>query len=136
MLFYHLDVVLKCFLAFWAFALAIAFTAYTVNSRRATNDPKRRYYHPVAILLVPFIFLIVTPIAISLFILAAILYGGFLIFFALLLVTLRRPFLLIWWRKFATLAGEPLLKIGTYLILLPFRLLSPPRGPSQRPAPA
>lgn len=136
MLLYHLDVVLRCFLAFYLFVVAIALTAYRINLRRATNDPKKRYYHPLAIPLAPIIFIFCVPSAIVAFILAAILYAVFLIFFVLMLIVLRQSYLLVWWNKFATLVGEPLLRIGTYLIMLPFRILRPPRGPGQLPAPA
>jgi hypothetical protein len=123
-------------MAFYAFVFAIAFTAYQINSRRMAQDPKKRFYHPLAVVLAPFIFFFCIPPAIALFILAAILYAVFLLFFVFMLVILRRPFLLIWWNKFATLVGEPLLRIGTYLIMLPFRLLNPPRSPRQQPAAA
>ena len=125
MLLYHLDVVLKCFLAFWAIALAIAFTAYWVNSQRAAKDPKKRDYHPLAVVLAPIAFLFFAPLAIVLFILSAILYAGFILLFALMMVALRKPFLFILWRKFSTFVGEPLLRISTYLIMLPFRLINP-----------
>jgi hypothetical protein len=136
MLYYHLDVVLKCFLAFWVFVTAIAYSAYKVNSHRTAENPKKRDFQPAAIVLAPIVFLIVVPLAISLFVFLAVLYGVFLIFFALLLVAFRRPFIFIWWNKFASWVGEPLLRTGTYLILLPFRLIRPPRGPGQQPVPA
>jgi len=132
----YIGVTLKCFSAFYVFFFAVAFTAYGINSRRAANDSKKRYYHPLAVVLAPFIFLFCAPLGIALLTLAAIFYAAFLIFFVVLIVILRQSFLLVWWNKFAILVGEPLLRIGTYLILLPFRLFSPPRGPSQRPAPA
>jgi hypothetical protein len=132
----YLDVTLKCLVAFYVFFFGVALTAYRINSRRAANDPKKRYYHPLAVALAPFIFLVCVPLGIALFILAALLYAVFLIFFVLLLVALRRPFLLIWWNKFAMLVGEPLLRIGTYLILLPFRLLSSLLRPGRQPTPA
>ena len=134
MLFYHLDVVLKCFLAFWLFITLIAFSAYQVNSRRMPGNPKKRDYQPAAIVLAPITFLVLTPLAILLFILLVVFYGVFLIFFAFLLITFRRPFIFILWNRFATWVGEPLLKIGTYLILLPFRLINPKLR--QQPVPA
>ena len=121
----------KCILSFFVIMLAIAFTAYRVNSRRAADDPKKRNYQPGAIVLAPFIFLVVAPLAIVAFILAAFLYAGFIIFFIIMLVAFRKPFLLVWWNKFATLVGEPLLRIGTYLIMLPIRLITP--TPKTRP---
>jgi hypothetical protein len=133
---YHLDDVLICFGAFWIFFLAVGFTAYQANSRRPAKDPKKRFYHPFAVLLAPFIFLVLAPSAIVLLFLAVILYGSFILVFALMLVALRRPFVIIWWMRFSTFFGEPLLRIGTYLIMLPFKLLKPPGGPRQQPIPA
>jgi hypothetical protein len=132
MLLYHLDDVFTCFGAFWVLFLAIGFTAYQVNSRRPAKDPKKRNFHPFAVLLVPFAFLFFAPLAIVLFFLTAILYAGFILLFAILLLALRKPFILNWWMRFSTFVGEPLLRIGTYLIMLPFRLINP--RPVQRPA--
>ena len=134
MLLYHLNDVLKCFMAFWAISLAIGYTAYRVNSERPASDPKKRNYHPFAILLAPFIFLFFVPLALVLFVLAALLYAGFILFFTLMLIAIRKPFLFVWWRKFSSYVGEPLLRLGTYLIMLPLRLISP--RPMQQPAAA
>lgn len=125
MLLYHLDDVFKCFLSFFVIVLLVAFTAYRINERRAPEDPRKRYYHPGAILLAPFIAIVVIPLAIAAFILAALLYAVFILVFSIMLVTLRRPFLFIWWNRFSTLVGEPLLRIGTSLILLPLRMVRP-----------
>lgn len=134
MLLYHLDDVLYCSLAFWGISLAIGFTAYRVNLQRAANDPKKRTLHPFAILLAPFVFLVFTPLAIVFILLAAILYAGFILLFAILLVGLRKPFIFVMWRRFSTFVGEPLLRISTYLIMLPIRLINPASRPVQQPA--
>jgi len=125
MLLYHLNDVLKCFVSFWAISLAIGFTAYRVNSQRPAGDPKKRNYHPFAVLLAPFVFLLFAPVALVLFVLSALLYAGFIIFFTLMLIAIRKPFLFIWWRKFSSFVGEPLLRLSTYLLMLPYRLISP-----------
>lgn len=125
MLFYHLDDVAICIGVFWLFFLLIGFTAYQVNSNRPAKDPKKRNLHPFAILLAPFLFLVLAPLAVVLFFMAVILYAGFILLFVILLVGLRKPFLFAMWMKFSTFVGEPLLRIGTYLILLPFRLINP-----------
>ena len=133
MLLSHLPEVFNCFVASFVFLLAVAYTAYRFNSRRDPKDPKKRNYHPVAIVLAPFLFPFVASLAISVFLLAAILYGVFLILFTILLVTIRKPFLFIWWNKFAVFVGEPLLKLGTYLIMIPIRLFSPsPKATQQQ----
>jgi hypothetical protein len=131
---YHLDDMLIFLGACWIFLLAIGFTAYQANARRPAKDPKKRDYHPMAILLVPFLFPFYYLGLISLFIAGAILYGAFLLVFTILLLTIRKPFLLIWWYKLSTKVGEPLLMIGTYLIMLLPRILRPSRGPRQQTA--
>ncbi len=105
--------------------MAIGYTAYRVNSERPASDPKKRNYHPFAILLAPFIFLFFAPLALVLFVLAALLYAGFILFFTLMLIAIRKPFLFVWWRRFSSYVGEPLLRIGTYLLMLPIRLIIP-----------
>jgi uncharacterized membrane protein len=125
MLTYYIPEVLKCFAAFWLISLAIGYTAYRVNSERPVSDPKKRNYHPFAILLAPFIFLFFAPLALVLFVLAALLYAVFILFFTLMLIAIRKPFLFVWWRRFSSYVGEPLLGIGTYLLTLPVRLIIP-----------
>ncbi len=133
LLYYHFDDVFKCCLALFVILLAAAYSAYRVNAHRPANDPKKRNYHPLAIVLAPFLFPFVVSLAVLVFILAAVLYGVFLVFFTILLVTLRKPFLFIWWNKFATFVGEPLLKLGTTLVMIPIRLFTPsPRTQPQQ----
>jgi uncharacterized membrane protein len=134
MLTYYIPQLLKCFAAFWLISLAIGYTAYRVNSERPASDPKKRNYHPFAILLAPFIFLFFAPLALVLFVLAALLYAVFILFFTLMLIAIRKPFLFVWWRRFSSSVGEPLLRIGTYLLTLPIRLIIP--RAVQQPAPA
>jgi hypothetical protein len=135
MLLYHLDVVLYCILAFWGISLAIGYTAYQVNLRRPANDPKKRRIHPFSILAAPFVFIVLLVPGIVLFFLAVILYGAFIVMFAITLLALRRPFLFVLWRRFSTFVGEPLLRLSTYLIMLPFRFINPPPS-GQQPAAA
>ncbi len=125
MLIYYIPQLLKCFAAFWVISLAIGYTAYRVNLERPADDPRKRNYHPFAILLAPFIFLFFAPLALVLFVLAALLYAGFILFFTLMLIAIRKPFLFVWWRRFSSYVGEPLLRLGTYLLTLPIRLISP-----------
>ena len=125
MLLYYIPELLKCFAVFWAISLAIGYTAYRVNSERPASDPKKRNYHPFAVLLAPFIFLFFAPLALVLFVLAALLYAGFILFFTLMLIAIRKPFLFVWWRRFSSSVGEPLLRLGTYLLTLPVRLIIP-----------
>jgi hypothetical protein len=104
---------------------AIAVYAYGVDSRRQANDPKKRNYHPLAIFLVPVLLPIILPLVVLVFISTVLLYAGFLLVFAILLLTLRRPFLFEWLHKFAIFMGDPLLRLNSSLIRLPFKLIYP-----------
>ncbi len=126
---YHSFELFTCILVGFLIVLAIAVYAYSVDSRRAANDPKKRNYHPFAILMVPVSLPIIIPLVVIIFIGTALLYAGFLLVFALLVLTFRRPFLFNWLHKFSIFVGDPLLRINSYLIRLPFKLLLP--NPSQ-----
>lgn len=121
MLLYHLDDICNGTLAFLLFIVICVAYAYVVNVRRQSDDPKKREYHPVAIILAPFTFLLLFGLGVFVLILRALLFAGFIVVFTVLLVGLRKPFLFIWWDKFATTVGDPLLKINTDLIKLAFR---------------
>ncbi len=110
---YHLDKVFFCFGAFWVLLLAIGFTAYKANEHRPANDPKKRNIHPLLVLLVPLVLILSIPLVITIIVLATTLFTAFIPLFAILLVAFRLPFLFVWWRKFATFVGEPLLKLIT-----------------------
>jgi len=93
---------------------------YFVNLQRKADDPKKREYHPFAILLAPFTFILFLSLGIFVLILRALLFAGFLIIFTTLLIGLRKPFLFEWWHKFAIKIGDPLLKFNTQLIRMAF----------------
>jgi hypothetical protein len=112
--------VLACIFVPYFAVLSCAGYAYAVNRRRSEDDPKKQEYHPWAILLVPITFPIFLTLGFFVFVLRAILFAVFLVVFSVLLVALRKPFLFIWWDKFATRIGEPLLKANTYLIKMAF----------------
>jgi amino acid permease len=114
-----------CILLGFLIVLAIAVYAYDVDSRRPANDPKKRNYHPFAIFLVPVLLPLILPLVVVIFIGTVLLYAGFLLLFAFLLLTLRKPFLFQWLHKFAVFVGDPLLRLNSYLIRLPFKLLYP-----------
>jgi hypothetical protein len=75
--------------------------------------------------MVPVLLPIILPLVVLIFIGTVLLYGGFILVFGFLLLTLRRPFLFDWLHKFAIFVGDPLLRLNSYLIRLPFKLLSP-----------
>lgn len=120
MLFYHFGEVCKGILVVPLIILVCVMYTYFVNLRRKTDDPKKREYHPGAILLSPITVPLLLTFAAFVFILRALLFMGFLAVFTLLLIGLRKPFLFEWWHKFATKIGDPLLQVGTQLIKTAF----------------
>jgi len=120
MLWYHLKELVIGILLLMVFCLVCAGYAYIVNTRRPADDPKKRNYHPGAILLAPFTVPLLILGSVSIFILKALVYGVFLILFTVALVGIRKPFLLLWLDKMATKIGDKLLKANTFLIKLAF----------------
>ena len=88
---------------------------YRVNAKRTVDDPLKRDYPPAAVPLAvtwPLYALFWT----ALFILKALAYGVFLIFFTLSLVFIRKPIIFKWLDKAATKIGTFFLKVNTFLI--------------------
>jgi len=89
--------------------------AYRVNSKRKPDDPLKKDFHFAATFLTP-----IWPFAvvawILIFILRAALYCIALFLFAVGLVVIRKPFILIWLNKIATKIGNKLLEANTLLI--------------------
>lgn len=111
-----------CFLLYAPLSLVLfAFMgyAYRVNARRSANDPLKRDYHPLAVVLFP-----VWPIWVaaltSLFILRALAYGVFLILFTVALIVIRKPFIFIWLEKVALFVGNKLLRANMLIVRLFF----------------
>jgi hypothetical protein len=75
--------------------------------------------------MVPVLLPVILPLVVLIFLGTILLYAGFLLVFSILLLALRRPFLFDWLHKFAVFVGDPLLRINSYLIRLPFKLLFP-----------
>jgi len=98
---------------------ACAGYAYYVNSKRSDDDPKKRNYHPLAIIFAPITLPLFIIFSISIFILRVLTYGVFLFLLIVALLLIRKPFLLVWLRKTATTIGDALLEANTLL----FRLL-------------
>ena len=105
-------------LLFMLFAMACAGYAYYINARRAADDPKKRNYHPVAIVFAPITLPVFVIFAILIFIMRVLLYGVFLVLFAAALIVVRKPVLLAGLAKIATFVGNKLLDANTTLIKL------------------
>ena len=122
MLFFHLGEICKGTLVVPLIVLICVLYTYFVNLQRKADDPQKRDYHPFAVILAPFTFILFLSLGIFVLILRALLFASFLIVFTILLIGLRKPFLFEWWHKFATKIGDPLLKFNTQLIRIAFGL--------------
>lgn len=118
MLWYHLDTVCKGTLALLVVVMACAMYAYSVNSRRSDNDPKKKNYHPLAIFLAPITFPLLVVVFVSIFILRVVTYGVFMVIFIFALILIRKPFILEQLKKTATCIGDRLLEANTFLVRL------------------
>ncbi|MGE5375416.1 MAG: hypothetical protein ACM3XO_10195 [Bacteroidota bacterium] len=116
MIFIHPEIALICLFSMIALILVIAGYTFIVNSRRSADDPKKQRYRLVAILLIPITVPFHLTLAILVFLFTALVYIGFFIIFTILLVVIRKWFFLVWWHKFATAVGDPLLKLNSSLI--------------------
>lgn len=105
-------VILIYFLLQWVVS---AYT-YSVNLRRTTDDPKKGEYHLWAIVLAPLTLFILIGGGVLLFLATALFYASVFILFPILLIAIRKPFLLVWLHKLATGIGDPLLKANSSLI--------------------
>ena len=90
--------------------------AYRVNQRRKDNDPDKRNYRPLSVLLAFLFGPIILFFMASLFILRALAYGFFLILFMVALVVVRKPIFIDRLNKIAAKVGNLFLKINTFLI--------------------
>jgi hypothetical protein len=118
MLLLHLDFSFKCFIGVNLFITLCAFLAYYVDSKRPEDDPKKKNYHPLAILFAPITFPVLFVLSISLFMLRVLVYGVFTILFILILLFIRKPFILEAVRKVAISIGDRLLEANTQLLRL------------------
>jgi hypothetical protein len=116
MLFYHLDSFCKGTLGLMAIVTACAMYAYYVDSKRPDDDPKKRNYHPLAILFAPITFPLLVVLSISFFLLRMLVYGVFMVIFILALIIVRKPFILEAIRKTAIRIGDYLMEANTTLV--------------------
>lgn len=108
------------FLLITIFLFVCAGYAYRANARLAADDPKKRDYAPSAIALAIFTWPFLIFASLILRILRVLVYGLFLILFAIALVVIRKPFLLRWLDRIFTGIGNKLLLANTFLIKIAF----------------
>ena len=118
MLLYHLEEFCKSVLLLMAVVWLCGVYAYYTNYKRAADDPKKKNYHPLAIILAPITFPIIIILYISFFLLRVLTYGVFMVLFIFALILIRKPFILVWLRKIAAAIGDRLLEANTFLIRL------------------
>ena len=128
MLLYDLNFLFNCCIVVTLLVTLCTIVAYYANSRRAEDDPKKRNYHPLAILLAPITFPFFVVLYTSIFILRVITYGVFLVLFIAAMLLIRKPFILEWLKKNATIVGDMLLEANTLLIRLFLHPLAGSRG--------
>ena|SRR5215216_625096 len=98
--------------------MVCAIYAYSVNSRRPDDDPKKKNYHLLAIFLAPITLPLLVVFSVSIFILRVVTYSVFLVIFIFALILIRKPFILEQLRKTVTFIGDRLLEANTFLIRL------------------
>jgi hypothetical protein len=116
MLFLHLGTSLKCLFGINLLITACAAIAYYADSKRPANDPKKKNYHPLAIVFAPITFPILFILFIALLLLRALVYGVFTILFILALILIRKPFILEAIQKVAVRIGDRLMEANMTLV--------------------
>jgi hypothetical protein len=116
MLLYNLDCLCNGILLLMGIATTFAVIAYSINSRLPDDDPKKRNFHPAAVVLAPITFPIVLVLYTSFFILRVLTYGVFLILFILALIFIPHSPAPVWLEKIITSTGNRLLEVNTLLV--------------------
>jgi len=109
---------------FWTFGCFIilifvvlsSLYAYRANAKRADGDPKKKYFSPYALWLVPIVLPVLALFNFMVFFLTGLMFGIFLLLFPFSLLLFREPFLLKWIRKQALKIGNMMLYINTRLL--------------------
>ena len=118
MLLYHVRELCNGTLLLMLLVMTCAGYSYYVNSKRPDHDPKKRNFHPIAIILAPVTFPLFIIFSLSIFLIRVLIYGAFMILLTFALLVIRKPFLVIWLRKTAVTCGNVLLETNTLLIKL------------------
>jgi hypothetical protein len=103
---------------------ACAGYSYSLNAKRAADDPKKLDIPLSVVLFAPLTWPLLLIGVISLFIIKALLYSVFLVLFTVALLVIRKPFLFTWLKEIATWIGDRLLQANIFLIRIAFGDLS------------
>ena len=124
----HLRFLFNCFIVVALISVMSTTYAYYVDSRRSDNDPKKKNYPLLAILLAPITFPLFLILYAFIFFLKVVAYAVFLILFTFALIFIRKPFILEWLKKIALTVGNLLLEANTLLIRIFLRPLAGSSG--------
>lgn len=116
MLWQHLTSTFRCVIVVYALVTICALYAYYVDSRRPDDDPKKKNYHPLAILFAPVTFPLFLVFYISIFILRVAAYGVFMVLFIFAMIFIRKPFILDLLKKNALIIGDLLMEANTAVV--------------------
>jgi hypothetical protein len=94
--------------------------AYHINAQRAPEDPEKRNIPLAVVLFGPMAWPVLLFGVISLFLIKALVYSIFLVFFAIALLVIRKPFLIDWLKKSAVWIGDRLLRANIFLMKMAF----------------
>ena len=89
---------------------------YRVNAGRADDDPAKKDYPLISVLLSPISWPLFIFGSALLFIIKALTYGVFLVIFTVVMIFFRKPILFKWLDKIANKLGTMFLKANTFLI--------------------
>lgn len=122
MLWLHLDWVCNGTLVLMGIVTACAIHAYYVDARRPDDDPKKKYYHPLGILLAPIALPLLLVVVPFFFLLRAITYGVFMTVFILALIFIRNAKIVAMIQNDAVYVGRLIMDVNATAI----RILSWP----------
>jgi hypothetical protein len=112
-----LNTCLRLYIAISLILFASSAYAYRVNARRASDDPQKRDYHPLAVFLFP-IWPLWLFFWLALFLLRALVYGLFLVLFTVGLIVFHKPPKIAWLERLALNIGNKLLQMNMLIVRL------------------
>jgi len=122
MIWFHLGFFFKWALLIMGFGTVCAIYVYYLDWRRPDDDPKKKYYHPLGILLAPITFPLLLIVAPFFILLKAITYGVFMTVFILALIFIRNAKIVAMIQNDAVYVGRLIMDVNTTAI----RILSWP----------
>lgn len=116
MIWFHLDFFFKWALALMGFIIVCTLYVYYLDWTRSDDDPQKKHYHPLGILLAPFMFPPLLVLVVFFFLIRAIAYGGFMALFILVLIFIRNAKILTMIQNDAVYVGRRLSEANAAMI--------------------